>query len=62
VNWQAEFAGVHAIRRSRRLGTGHEATKSWEVKQGRLFLEPMLFDELLLVHVRWTRWKPRAFT
>ncbi len=49
VNWQAEFAGVHAIRRSRRFGTGQEAAKSWEVEQGRLFVEPMLFDELLLV-------------
>jgi hypothetical protein len=50
VNWQAEFAGVHAIRRSRLLGTGQEpATKSWEVDHGRLFLAPLLFDELLLV-------------
>ena len=50
VNWQAEFAGVHSIRRSRRLGPEQEAAaKSWEVEDGRLFLAPMLFDELLLV-------------
>ncbi len=50
VNWQAEFAGVHSIRRSRRLGPEQEAVvKSWEVEHGRLFLAPMLFDELLLV-------------
>ncbi len=45
VNWPAEFAGVHSIRRSRRL----ELVPSWEVENGRLFLAPMLFDELLLV-------------
>lgn len=50
VNWPAEFAGVHSIRRSRRLGPGQdEPAKSWEVDQGRLFLAPMLFDELLLM-------------
>ena len=50
VNWQAEFAGVHSIRRSRRLGPDQEAAaKSWEVENGRLYLAPMLFDELLLV-------------
>ncbi len=47
VNWQAEFAGVHSIRRSRRLG--QEEAAAWEVETGRLFLAPMLFDELLLV-------------
>jgi len=49
VNWQAEFAGIHTIRRSRRLGPEQAAEKPWEVEQGRLFLAPMLFDELLLV-------------
>ena len=54
VNWQAEFAGVHSMRRSRRLGPEQEAAlkapmKLWEVENGRLFLAPMLFDELLLV-------------
>jgi hypothetical protein len=50
VNWQAEFAGVHSIRRSRRLGPEQEApVRSWEVEHGRLYLAPMLFDELLLV-------------
>jgi hypothetical protein len=48
VNWPAEFAGVHSIRRSRRLGTDQE-TPGREVENGRLFLAPMLFDELLLV-------------
>ena len=43
VDWEAEFQGVHGIRRSRRLESG------WEVDTGRLFLAPMLFDELLLV-------------
>ncbi len=45
VNWPAEFAGIHGIRRSRRL----DLAQSWEVENGRLFLAPMLFDELLLV-------------
>src|SRR3984957_19251462 len=50
VNWQAQFAGIHSIRRSRRPGPEQEATlKLWEVERGRLFLAPMLFDELLLV-------------
>ncbi len=43
VDWQAHFDGTHSIRRSRRLDAG------FEVDQGRLFLAPMLFDELLLV-------------
>ena len=49
VNWQAEFAGVHSIRRSRRLGPDEQPAAVWEVETGRLFLAPMLFDELLLV-------------
>jgi len=50
VNWQAQFAGIHSIRRSRRPGPEQVATlKLWEVEHGRLFLAPMLFDELLLV-------------
>jgi hypothetical protein len=49
VNWNAEFAGVHSIRRSRRLGPEEEAMPTWQVERGRLFLAPMLFDELLLV-------------
>jgi hypothetical protein len=50
VNWQAQFAGIHSIRRSRRPGPEQEATfKLWEAENGRLFLAPMLFDELLLV-------------
>lgn len=43
VDWQAHFEATHSIRRSRRLDTG------FEVDQGRLFLSPTLFDELLLV-------------
>jgi hypothetical protein len=43
TDWGAHFSQVHSIRRSRRLETG------WEVDQGRLFLAPLLFDELLLV-------------
>src|SRR6266566_8560014 len=41
-DWPAQFEQIHAIRRSRRLDSG------WEVDSGRLFLAPMLFDELLL--------------
>lgn len=42
-NWQTIFEQVHSIRRSRRLESG------WEVDADRLFLAPVLFDELLLV-------------
>src|SRR3984885_3386175 len=50
VNWQAEFAGVHSIRRSRRLGAEQKPSiQTWEVENERLFLAPMLFDEVLLV-------------
>ena len=43
VDWQAEFEQVYWIRRSRRLESG------WEIDHGRLYLAPVLFDELLLV-------------
>jgi hypothetical protein len=43
TDWQAQFAQVHTIRRSRRLETG------WEIDHDRLFLAPTLYDELLLV-------------
>ncbi len=50
VDWPTEFKGIHSIRRSRRLGLEPESDgKSWEIDYGRLFLAPMLFDELLLV-------------
>jgi hypothetical protein len=49
VNWNSEFAGVHSIRRSRRLGPEEESAPTWQLERGRLFLAPMLFDELLLV-------------
>ena len=42
-DWAILFAGISAVRRSRRLGEG------WEVEGGRLFLAPMMFDELILV-------------
>jgi hypothetical protein len=42
-DWRTLFGQTHAIRRSRRLEEG------WEVDTGRLFLAPLLFDELLLV-------------
>jgi hypothetical protein len=44
TDWNEAFRGIHDIRRSRRLNEG------WENDAGRLFLAPMLFDELLLVH------------
>ena len=44
VDWLGLFAQAHSIRRSRHLENG------WELDSGRLFLAPMLFDELLLVH------------
>jgi hypothetical protein len=43
ANWQLAFDQMHSIRRSKRLESG------WAVDHGRLFLSPMLFDELLLV-------------
>ncbi len=42
-DWAAAFDGLRMIRRSRRVEAG------WELDQQRLFLAPMLFDELLLV-------------
>jgi hypothetical protein len=44
VDWRGLFAQAGSIRRSRHLETG------WEMDAGRLFLAPVLFDELLLVH------------
>jgi len=43
TDWKAHFDQIRSIRRSRRLETG------WEIDNGRLFLAPNLFDELLLV-------------
>ncbi len=43
VDWLPAFAAARAIRRSRRIESG------FELDQGRLFLAPALFDELLLV-------------
>ena len=43
VDWVAPFTQVHSIRRSRRLESG------WEIDSGRLFLAPLIFDELLVV-------------
>lgn len=44
TDWNEVFEGLHDIRRSRRLESG------WEVDRACLYLEPMLFDELLAVH------------
>src|SRR5260370_2442072 len=49
VDWQAQFAQTHSIRRSRRLESGSE------VDSDRLFLAPVLFDELLLVQYLLSR-------
>ena len=49
VDWQVQFEQATSIRRSRRLETG------WEVDHGRLFLAPVLFDELLLVQYLLSR-------
>lgn len=43
TDWQEQFRHVQSIRRSRRIEEG------WELDNGRLFLAPLLFDELLLV-------------
>jgi len=43
TDWKALFGQIHTIRRSRHL------TNGWEIENGRLFLAPNLFDELLLV-------------
>lgn len=48
-NWDELFGEVRSIRRSRRLEAG------WELDQGRLFLAPHLFDELLLVQYLMSR-------
>jgi hypothetical protein len=42
-DWQAQATKIHAIRRSRRLESG------WEIDNGRLFVAPFMFDELLVV-------------
>jgi hypothetical protein len=49
VSWLERFGAIHDIRRSRRLEEG------WEEEGGRLFLAPMLFDELLLVQYLLSR-------
>jgi hypothetical protein len=43
TDWQARFTEIHSIRRSRRIESG------WDIDNGRLFLVPTLFEELLLV-------------
>jgi hypothetical protein len=49
VDWQSQFEQAASIRRSRRLESG------WEIDNGRLFLAPVLFDELLLVQYLLSR-------
>lgn len=44
TDWNEPLDQTHTIRRSRRLESG------WEVDSGRLFVAPMMFDELLAVH------------
>lgn len=43
TGWPEIFRNIRAIRRSRRIEEG------WEIEEDRIFLAPMLFDELLLV-------------
>ena len=43
TDWRTVFEQARSLRRSRRLESG------WELDNGRLFLAPHLFDELLLV-------------
>ncbi|MGH9661834.1 MAG: hypothetical protein ACRD96_25020 [Bryobacteraceae bacterium] len=43
TDWAATFAGLRAVRRSSRIEAG------WEVDDGRLFLAPLLYNEVLLV-------------
>jgi hypothetical protein len=49
VDWQDQFQNVRSIRRSRFLEEG------WEIDNGRLFLTPLVFDELLLVQYLLSR-------
>jgi hypothetical protein len=49
VDWHEQFQNVRMVRRSRFLEEG------WEIDNGRLFLAPVLFDELLLVQYLLSR-------
>jgi hypothetical protein len=49
VDWKEQFQNVRSVRRSRFLEEG------WEVDSGRLFLAPVMFDELLLVQYLLSR-------
>jgi hypothetical protein len=49
VDWQKQFQHVRSVRRSRFLEEG------WEVDSGRLFLAPLMFDELLLIQYLLSR-------
>jgi hypothetical protein len=49
VDWHEQFQNVRMIRRSRFLEEG------WEIDNGRLFLAPVPFDELLLVQYLLSR-------
>ena len=49
VDWHQEFQSIRSIRRSRFLEEG------WEIDSGRLFLAPVMFDELLLVQYLLSR-------
>ncbi|HKO99140.1 MAG TPA: hypothetical protein VJU86_19225 [Pyrinomonadaceae bacterium] len=43
VKWDEEFEGVRTIRRSQRLAEG------WEKDKGRLFLTPVIYNDVLMV-------------
>jgi hypothetical protein len=49
VHWEDQFQNIGSIRRSRFLEEG------WEIDSGRLFLAPVLFDELLVVQYLLSR-------
>jgi hypothetical protein len=49
TDWNGVFQDLHAVRRSRRIDDGYE------LEHGRLYLAPMLFDEILLVQYLLSR-------
>jgi hypothetical protein len=49
VDWQNEFRAVRFVRRSRQLEEG------WQAEGTRLYLSPMLFDEVLLMQYLLSR-------
>lgn len=49
VDWEAEFAGVHVVRRNKLLAEG------WQKVEARLELSAMLFDEVLAIQYLLSR-------